>query len=704
MNINDSNIRPVLTFRRLVYLHMQQLTNFPYIEKDFDALTDYELLCLVVKYLNDVIANSNEQNTSITNLYNAFLELQTYMNNSVQELEDAWNNKTTELENAWNDKTTELETAFNNLQTWINNYFDNLDVQDEINNKLDKMLEDGVLEQIIEQFLQSTALWCFDTVASMKQATNLINGSYAKTLGFYAKNDGGMATYKIRTKTNDDVIDERFLLSLNDNTLLAELIIENPLKVEQVGAKGDGVTDDTLAIQSAIDNTTYPICFGKKTYLVSTIRVSNRKTIINGNNATLKSIASNTSTNLLELYNDGVIYSIINDLVLDGNKENNNTIINGLYVYRSTASDTQAKINNVQANNFTGYGIYVTGDAGRSSIREIKFDKVMSNGNKAGFYADSMTDSYIMNSTFANNSDYGIYLDTAGSIKIVNTKCYFNGKGINSELDSSRIPEGGSSDTYKNHGNGIYLNDCTGISITTCEIQDNAGDGIYCNSGRLFNFFNVSCDSNGLMWDNDLNIITYDSQNMQQYFYGIYFNQTYFIELTGYFNNFRYNQSGYIQKASFYLNGDNSSINITSRLQVTPFEYKDTISLKNTNVIINGETIKFAIPLSIITLNEGYTLVNNNWNSSYIYLKNNVLYFKLCIRNENYIPNTLTGIGNLSNYRPLLMYISNCITSNVNEDMFDSTGAVSIDKNGLIRAKSDSATTRIINIQGSYTL
>lgn len=240
MNINDSNIKPNLTFRRLVYLHMQQLTNFPYIEKDFDALTDYELLCLVVKYLNDVIANSNEQNTSITNLYNAFLELQTYMNNSVQELEDAWNDKTTELENTWSDKTTELETAFNNLQTWINNYFDNLDVQEEINNKLDQMLEDGVLEQIIEQFLHSTALWCFDNVANMKNSTNLIDGSYAKTLGYYSKNDGGSALYKIRTITNDDVVDEAFIIKMNDEStnLIAELIIENnEVNLPQIGGK-----------------------------------------------------------------------------------------------------------------------------------------------------------------------------------------------------------------------------------------------------------------------------------------------------------------------------------------------------------------------------------------------------------------------------------------------------------------------------------
>jgi hypothetical protein len=70
------------------------------------------------------------------------------------------------------DVAEELQTLFVELENYVNNYFDNLDVQDEINNKLDKMLEDGVLEQIIEQYLDSTAIWCFDTVSDMKQATN----------------------------------------------------------------------------------------------------------------------------------------------------------------------------------------------------------------------------------------------------------------------------------------------------------------------------------------------------------------------------------------------------------------------------------------------------------------------------------------------------------------------------------------------------
>ena len=225
INIPDSNITANLSFRQLVLMNMQQLTNFPYIEKDFDALTDYELLCLVVKYLNDVITNQNKQNDSITSMYNAFLSLQTYVNNT---------------------KDT-LETAFNNLDDYVRNYFDNLDVQEEINNKLDQMLEDGVLEQIIEQFIQSTALWCFDTVADMKQATNLIDGSYAKTLGYYSVNDGGGATYKI---TNTASVSD-YQETLNSG-LYATLIAEDSCNVKQFGAYGDNTHDDTTSFTNAI--------------------------------------------------------------------------------------------------------------------------------------------------------------------------------------------------------------------------------------------------------------------------------------------------------------------------------------------------------------------------------------------------------------------------------------------------------------------
>ena len=51
------------------------------------------------------------------------------------------------------DAVIELQTLYEELKTYVDNYFENLDVQEEINNKLDKMVEDGVFDEIINQKL-----------------------------------------------------------------------------------------------------------------------------------------------------------------------------------------------------------------------------------------------------------------------------------------------------------------------------------------------------------------------------------------------------------------------------------------------------------------------------------------------------------------------------------------------------------------------
>ena len=48
---------------------------------------------------------------------------------------------------------TALNEAYTNLQNYVNNYFSSLDVQQEINNKLDEMASDGSLSALIEPFL-----------------------------------------------------------------------------------------------------------------------------------------------------------------------------------------------------------------------------------------------------------------------------------------------------------------------------------------------------------------------------------------------------------------------------------------------------------------------------------------------------------------------------------------------------------------------
>ena len=198
-------------FNKLTPFRFFCLTNFPFIEEDFDALTYYELLCKVVGYLNKVIDTTNAIGT----------------------------------------QTEELTNAFNELKSYVDNYFTNLDVQTEINNKLDEMAESGKLQEIISAYLNSKAIFGFDTVADMKQATNLIDGSFASTYGYYSINDGGAGKYKIRIVNTNDIIDEGSIIRIND-TLVAELINNKIVNVKQFGAKTDGISDDTSYINNAI--------------------------------------------------------------------------------------------------------------------------------------------------------------------------------------------------------------------------------------------------------------------------------------------------------------------------------------------------------------------------------------------------------------------------------------------------------------------
>ena len=44
-------------FKKLTPFKLQVLENFPFIDEDFDAITNYELLCKVVEYLNNTVEN-----------------------------------------------------------------------------------------------------------------------------------------------------------------------------------------------------------------------------------------------------------------------------------------------------------------------------------------------------------------------------------------------------------------------------------------------------------------------------------------------------------------------------------------------------------------------------------------------------------------------------------------------------------------------
>lgn len=87
------------------------LQNFPFIEADFDALTEWQLFCKIGKEINKIIDSQNSVGEEVEKLSNAFILLKKY----------------------------------------VDDYFTNLNLQDEVNTKLNEMAEDGTLEKIINQ-------------------------------------------------------------------------------------------------------------------------------------------------------------------------------------------------------------------------------------------------------------------------------------------------------------------------------------------------------------------------------------------------------------------------------------------------------------------------------------------------------------------------------------------------------------------------
>ena len=255
----------------------------------------------------------------------------------------------------------ELQDKYMELKEYVDNYFENLDVQEEVNNKLDEMAESGELENLISQYIELATTYVYNNVADMKSATNLVDGSFARTSGFYSYNDGGGALYKVRTITNSDTVDEMTIIALDSDTLVAELLKQDTMNVKQFGAKGDGTTDDSLSVQTAL-NYNKNIIIKDGTYMidaedgVSPVDNSNIKIV----NATLKAITNNL-TNYKVLYINGVNNVSVEGGTIQGER-NTHTGETGQWGHCIHIKDSSnILIKNIILKDAWGDGLYING-------------------------------------------------------------------------------------------------------------------------------------------------------------------------------------------------------------------------------------------------------------------------------------------------------------------------------------------------------
>lgn len=198
--------------------------------------------------------------------------------------------------------TEETQKLFIELKEYVDNYFANLDVQEEIDNKLDDMAEAGTLTELITAYLQMKAVLGFDTVSDMASATNVTDGSFARTYGYSVKGDGGGASYFIRTKTEADTPNNTTMIAVGDDYVaILNEFIPTP---EQFGCAGDGTTDDTDKLQALItylESEHLPL-YLTKSYGITSLSISSCHII--GRSGKLIEIDSSEAHNMIEADGD----------------------------------------------------------------------------------------------------------------------------------------------------------------------------------------------------------------------------------------------------------------------------------------------------------------------------------------------------------------------------------------------------------------
>ena len=327
-----------------------------------------------------------------------------------------------------------------------------------INDKLDEMAADGTLEDIIATYMDDV-IHGFNTVADMEASTELIDGDYTKTLGYYALNDQGGAYYKISSTAPSGYYETLA------NGLYARLIIEASMNVKQFGARGDGSADDTAKIQSALDNSATILVPGG-VYMINAITkisLNSHNKLVLDNDATIKALPNNVGNYAVLEVRDVTDVEICGGTIEGERNEHTGTTGEWGMCISIVGSSNKIYVHDINLTDAWGDGIYVntTGsvntarvyvnNARRNGYSIISVDNFYSdqdhientNGTmpQAGVDIEPNNNTDILNNIVFNNlttnnnasSGVGILvgnLNTEVNIKLINLKSNNNNRGL----------------------------------------------------------------------------------------------------------------------------------------------------------------------------------------------------------------------------------------------------------------------------------
>lgn len=329
-----------------------------------------------------------------------------------------------------------------------------------------------------------------DTVASLRLLTGL-SGQNIATLGYWSSGDGGKNNYYYST-TSTATDNGGTVIKPTAVSGAGRWLAVNPYAVyaRQFGAKGDGSTDDTTAIQAAIDNSLGSVIFEAGVYVCTTLTINKRVMFLGmrGTNAGANVwpriyLKNGTNANLINITTTGVLYA--DKIDFWGNKAGQT----GASDIINLAEDTSGSYVGANALYLTdcivreGYSKGINCNKNRNGGRLL--NSLVLGCDDAGFILYG-SDWYCNFSEFGLSGGANLYTDFGASNDFVLCDFYYSGQNA----------------SYGSSKSNIYVGTAVNaLTIANCQINSAYHHGIECAStiaSGHYSFTGNQFGSNGL--------------------------------------------------------------------------------------------------------------------------------------------------------------------------------------------------------------
>lgn len=260
------------------------------------------------------------------------------------------------------------------------------------------------------------------------------------------------------------------------------------VNVRDFGAIGNGQTDDTAAIQLAIDSVAIDggtVIIPAGTYLVSVpILVRNNVSVIgSGIGNTVLKVPDNHNDELFGVlrtpFGESTVNVYVANLTLDGNRRNQQSGEHfGFYCGvepGNPESDFDIYVEHVETHHFTGYGF----DPHELTTRLYLINCISHHNGLDGFTLDGIADSVISGCISYENDRHGFNIVTNTNFNLFQNCVvrgnYENGFTVQNGSENNQISN---NMAYRNHGDGIYIAGVADNAILNNYVAENLAYGI----------------------------------------------------------------------------------------------------------------------------------------------------------------------------------------------------------------------------------